>query len=104
MMVENIFEARYKHVGELMRMGAKIHISDRVAVIDGIDRLHSASVQCTDLRGGAALVVAALAAEGESVITSLRHIDRGYDLFEQKLRLLGADIKREGAKTDGKKI
>jgi len=104
MMVENIFEARYKHVGELMRMGAKIHISDRVAVIDGIDRLHSASVQCTDLRGGAALVVAALAAEGESVITSLRHIDRGYDLFEQKLRLLGADIKREGAKTDVKKI
>ena len=96
MMVENIFEARYKHVGELMRMGAQIDVSDRVAVIKGVRRLHGAAVQCTDLRGGAALVIAAAGAEGISCITGLRHIDRGYSDLELKLSLLGADIKREG--------
>ncbi len=103
MMVENIFEARYKHVGELMRMGAQIDLSDRVSVIKGVERLHGAAVECTDLRGGAALVIAALCAEGESVITKLRHIDRGYSNIEKKLRLLGADIKREGTAKGGKK-
>ena len=96
MMVENIFEARYKHVGELMRMGAQIDLSDRVSVIKGVKKLHGAAVECTDLRGGAALVIAALSAEGESIITRLRHIDRGYSDMENKLRLLGAEIKREG--------
>ena len=98
-MVENIFESRYKHVGELMRMGARIQISDRVAVIEGADSLYGAAVECTDLRGGAALIIAALSAEGESVITKLKHIDRGYSDIEKRFALLGADIKREGTKT-----
>jgi len=102
MMVENIFEARYKHVGELMRMGAQIDVSDRVSVIKGVNSLHGAAVECTDLRGGAALVTAALSAEGESIITKLKHIDRGYSCLEQKLRSLGAEIKKGGIKRSGK--
>lgn len=93
--VENIFESRYKHAGQLCRMGARIKIEGRVAVVEGTDRLHSASVQCTDLRGGAALVVAALAADGTSRITDIKHIDRGYENFEDNLRSLGARITRE---------
>ena len=92
---ENIFEARYKHAGELLRMGARIDINGRVAVIEGVETLHGAAVKCTDLRGGAALVVAALAAEGESRIYELRHIDRGYCGLEEGLRRLGAKIGRK---------
>ena len=92
--VENIFESRYRHVDELARMGADIRVDGRVAVVYGVPRLHGAGLRCTDLRGGAALVTAALGAEGESVITGLEHIDRGYDHLERELASLGADIRR----------
>lgn len=92
--VENIFESRYKHVPELCRMGADIKVEGRVALVHGVKKLHSANVCCTDLRGGAAIAVAALAAQGESEILQIEHIDRGYEAFEENLRGIGADIKR----------
>ena len=95
MFVETIFEARYKHAGELMRMGARIKTEGRVAVVEGIRRLHSAVVRSTDLRGGAALVIAALAADGVTEVQNIRHIDRGYARFDENLRSLGAKITRE---------
>ena len=90
-----MFESRYRHVDELARMGADIHVEGRVAVVYGVPALHGAQVQATDLRGGAALVVAALGAEGESRITGLHHIDRGYQDLVGDLTLMGADIRRE---------
>ena len=90
---ENIFQSRYRHVSQLARMGADIRLSGRTAVVRGTD-LHAAQVYSTDLRGGAALVVAALAAEGTSRIAQLEHIDRGYDRLEQALSQLGAQICR----------
>lgn len=92
--VENIFESRYKHVGELLRLGAHIKVEGRVAVVEGVERLSGAAVESTDLRGGAALVVAGLAAQGTTQISGLHHLDRGYENIEKNLALLGADIKR----------
>ncbi len=94
LIVENIFENRFKHVTELCRMGAQIKIEGRVAIIDGRERLYGAKVKCTDLRGGGALVVAGLGAKGTTVISSLSHIDRGYEKIEENFRNLGADIFR----------
>jgi UDP-N-acetylglucosamine 1-carboxyvinyltransferase len=94
LVVENLFETRYKYAGELKRMGADITVRGRTAIIRGVDRLHGASVTAEDLRGGAALVVAALKAEGRSSILDLSHVDRGYSDFEYKLKKLGATIKR----------
>ena len=91
---ENLFENRYRHVGELRRMGADIRVFGRVAVVNGVAALHGASVECTDWRGGAALCVAALAADGETRVGCLRHLDRGYENPERDLSLLGADIAR----------
>ena len=91
---ETIFESRYRHVEELVRMGADIHVAGRVAVVSGTERLYGARVRSTDLRGGAALCVAALAAEGESEIEEIFHIDRGYEDLSRDLRLLGAGIRR----------
>ena len=91
---ENIFENRYRHVDELTRMGADIQVAGRVAVVTGTQALHGTSLRCTDLRGGAALCVAALAAEGETHITEISHIDRGYQDIVGDLRALGADIAR----------
>ena len=88
--VENIFESRYRHVDELCRLGADIRVEGRVAVVCGVERLTGAAMECTDLRGGAAMVVGALAAEGESRIGSVRHIQRGYEDILRDLRLLGA--------------
>ena len=93
--IENIFENRYKHAGELARLGAKIKVEGRVAVVEGVPVLSGAQVECTDLRGGAALVVAALAAEGRTIITELHHLDRGYEGLERSLREAGASIRRE---------
>ena len=93
--IENIFESRYKHAGELMRLGAKIKVEGRVAVVEGVPVLSGAPVECTDLRGGAALVLAGLAAEGETSVTALHHIDRGYEAFEEALAGAGAVIRRE---------
>lgn len=92
--IENIFESRYKHAAELARMGAHISVEGRVAVVEGVKSLHGATVFCTDLRGGAALVCAALAAEGESEIARISHIERGYQNFDKNLSALGAIIKK----------
>ena len=91
---ENLFSSRYRHVDELARMGADIRTSGRVAVVLGVERLHGAAVRSTDLRGGAALCVAALAAEGETAVSDIAHIDRGYQSLEQDLTALGAQIRR----------
>ena len=92
--VENIFENRYRHAAELLRMGAKIRTSGRVAVVEGTEQLRAADVTCTDLRGGAALVIAALAAEGCSTIREIHHIDRGYEKIENSFAALGGEIRR----------
>lgn len=92
--VENIFEGRFKHVGELVRMGAKIKLEGRVALIDGVETLYGTRVECPDLRAGAALVVAGLAARGVTTVCSLKHIDRGYENIEACLKRVGADIER----------
>lgn len=91
--VENIFESRYKYTDELKRFGAKIKTEGKVAVVEGVDRLSGTAGKCTDLRGGAALVLAALAAEGESEIGEIRHILRGYEDITGNLSRIGADIK-----------
>ncbi len=91
---ENIFENRYRHVTELRSMGARIDVDGRTATVEGVSSLHGASVCAADLRGGAALVAAALGAEGKSIVTGLGHIDRGYEHFDENLRCLGADIHR----------
>jgi UDP-N-acetylglucosamine 1-carboxyvinyltransferase len=91
---ENIFDGRFKYAGELVRLGADIRISDRSAVVTGVERLTGAPIDAPDIRAGGALVLAALAAEGESEITGLEFIDRGYETIERYLSLLGADIKR----------
>ncbi|WP_302225563.1 UDP-N-acetylglucosamine 1-carboxyvinyltransferase [Veillonella magna] len=92
--METVFENRFMHVDELKKMGAQIRIEDRRAIVDGIQRLHGAEVRATDLRAGAALVCAGLAADGETKVTQLSHIDRGYDDLVGKLKRLGADIVR----------
>ncbi len=91
---ENVFDGRYNHVDELKRMGARIKVEGRTALIDGGVPLTGAPVAATDLRSGAALIIAALTADGESQISAVEHIDRGYDSFEQKLTSLGASIYR----------
>ncbi|KPU42852.1 UDP-N-acetylglucosamine 1-carboxyvinyltransferase 2 [Oxobacter pfennigii] len=91
---ESIYEARFKHVDELKRMGANIKVEGRAAIIDGIDRLSGASVKASDLRAGAALMIAGLIAEGNTEISDIKHIDRGYEYIEEKLNSLGANIKR----------
>lgn len=91
---ETIFENRFKHVDELIRMGAKIKVEGRTAIIRGMPKLTGAIVTATDLRAGGALVLAALAAEGVSEIENVYHIDRGYERLEEKLQSLGASISR----------
>lgn len=92
--VENLFETRFKHVPELIRMGADITVRGRSAFIRGVPSLKGADVFAGDLRGGAALTLAAISAEGQSSVSDLSHIDRGYSAFEFKLRALGARIRR----------
>jgi len=93
--IETVFESRYKHVEELMKMGANIKVDGRTAVVRGVKKLTGTEVKAGDLRGGAALVLAGLAAEGTTVVDNVKlHIDRGYDKLENKLAKLGADIHR----------
>lgn len=94
MIIENIFESRFKHIDEIRKMGASVTIDDRVAVVEGVERLTGADVRATDLRAGAALIIAGLMAEGTTCISNVKYIDRGYDHIENKLIALGADIKR----------
>ena len=94
---ETIFENRFMHVNELVRLGARIQVDGRVAIIEGLDgtaRLSGAAVLATDLRASASLVIAGLVAEGDTVVERIYHLDRGYDRMEAKLRALGADIER----------
>lgn len=90
--VENIFENRYKYVNELLRMGANITIEGKTAIIQGVDKLNAAKLEVKDLRGGAALIEAALVADGESEITGVKYIERGYEKIAQKLTSVGAII------------
>ena len=91
---ETIFENRFTHVAELRRMGADIEADGRTAIVKGVARLSAAPVMATDLRASASLILAGLAAEGQTVISRIYHLDRGYDSIEQKLSALGADIRR----------
>lgn len=95
LMVENLFENRYKYTVQLNKMGARITVKDRVALVKGVRKLHGGAVTAEDLRGGAALVLAALGAEGETVVSGINHIDRGYFRLEEDLCALGASVKRE---------
>jgi UDP-N-acetylglucosamine 1-carboxyvinyltransferase len=95
-LTETIFENRYMHVPELARMGADIRVSGRTAVVRGVERLVGAPVMATDLRASMSLVLAGLAAEGETTVTRVYHLDRGYERLEEKLQAVGADIERIG--------
>ena len=92
--VENVFENRFMHANELMRMGADIQIDGNQAFCNGHEYLTGAPVMATDLRASASLVLAALMAKGQTVVDRIYHIDRGYERIEDKLRALGADIQR----------
>ena len=94
--VENIFENRFMHVQELARMGANIKVDGRTATVRGKTALSSAAVMCSDLRASASLVLAAMVAEGETILDRVYHIDRGYERIEEKLRGVGAEIRRLG--------
>jgi UDP-N-acetylglucosamine 1-carboxyvinyltransferase len=92
---ENIFSGRFRYIDELVRMGADIRTEDHYAIVRGVERLSGAPVRAHDIRAGAALVVAGLGAEGETVVADAHHIDRGYDRFVEKLRSIGADVERQ---------
>lgn len=92
--VENIFESRFKHIDEIRKMGAKVTIDDRMAAVQGVECLYGSTVKASDLRAGAALIIAGLMAKGTTEIYNVEYIDRGYDRIENKLISLGADISR----------
>ncbi len=94
-LTENVFEARFLFVAELNRMGSQIRVEGHHAVIRGVDRLSAAPVRALDIRAGAAMVIAALAADGVTQIEDMYHVDRGYQDFEAKLTSLGAEVRRE---------
>jgi len=95
--LETVFENRFMHVDELLRMGANIKTSGgRAALIEGVDKLYGCQVRATDLRAGAAMVLAGLVADGTTEITDIYHIDRGYENLVTKMTALGADIQRVG--------
>jgi len=92
--IENIFENRFMHVQELQRMGAKIRLNGNAAMVTGVEYLTGAPVMATDLRASASLILAGLAAKGETLVERIYHVDRGYERIEEKFSMLGADIKR----------
>jgi len=91
---ETIFENRFMHVNELARLGARIEVDGKLAVVNGVAQLSGATVMATDLRASASLVIAGLVADGQTTVERIYHLDRGYDRMEAKLRQLGADIER----------
>ena len=95
LITENIFENRFRQAAELRRLGADITVSGRRAEIWGVDRLRGTMLNATDLRGGAAMIIAGLCAEGETVVRDDGHVTRGYERFDRKLRSLGADVNLE---------
>ncbi len=101
---ESIFENRFKYMDELARMGAVVRVEGNTAIITGVDRLSGARVCAPDLRAGAALVIAALAAEGVTTIDDIRYIQRGYEKFEEKLRSLGAEIEKVNSEKEARKF
>ncbi len=94
MVTENIFAGRFRYIDELVRMGAEIRAEGRHAVVRGVDRLSGAPVRAHDIRAGAALVIAGLAADGETVISNAHHVDRGYEDLAGKLSSVGAKVAR----------
>jgi UDP-N-acetylglucosamine 1-carboxyvinyltransferase len=96
LVTENIFENRFMHVQELVRMGANIKVDGRTATVRGPAKLSAAAVMCSDLRASASLVLAALVADGESILDRVYHMDRGYEQIEEKLQSVGAEIQRMG--------
>jgi UDP-N-acetylglucosamine 1-carboxyvinyltransferase len=92
--IENIFENRFMHVQELQRMGAQIQLNGNTAIVTGVERLTGAPVMATDLRASASLILAGLAADGETSVERIYHVDRGYERIEEKFSMLGADIRR----------
>jgi UDP-N-acetylglucosamine 1-carboxyvinyltransferase len=100
---ESVFDSRYMHVGEFKRMGCKIDIQGNTVVITGVPQLTGAEVIASDLRAGAALILLGLAAEGESVVSALKHVWRGYERLMEKMTSLGADIELlDTGETNGK--
>ena len=93
LVTESVWNSRYQYVDELKRMGAHIQVDDKTAVVEGVDHLTGAPIQACDLRAGAAMVIAALAAQGQSEISCVQYIERGYEDIVEKLRALGADIR-----------
>jgi UDP-N-acetylglucosamine 1-carboxyvinyltransferase len=91
---ETIFENRFMHVNELLRLGAQVDIDGHTAIVRGVESLSGATVMATDLRASASLVIAGLVADGQTVVDRIYHLDRGYDRMEAKLRALGADVER----------
>jgi UDP-N-acetylglucosamine 1-carboxyvinyltransferase len=94
MITENLFEARFRFVQEIARLGAQVRVDGHHAFVRGIPQLSGAPVQASDIRSGAALVLAGLAADGETIVHDVQHIDRGYHRFDHALRTLGADVRR----------
>ena len=90
--IENIFENRYKYVQELNKMGAKITVEGKSAIIRGVRKIYGATVKATDLRGGATLVLAGLVAKGQTTVTNVEHILRGYEALDRKLNKIGANV------------
>ena len=101
---ESIWENRFKYTGELARMGAEIRIESNIAIITGVPRYTGAVVSAPDLRAGAALVIAGLAADGITVVDDIHYIQRGYECFEEKLKKLGAKIEKIDNEFDRKKF
>ena len=101
---ESIFENRFKYADELSRMGACIKVEGNSAIIDGVEKLTGARVSAPDLRAGAALVIAGLAAEGITIVDDIVYIQRGYENFEEKLRSLGAEIERVSSEKEIQKF
>ncbi len=95
LITETIFENRFMHVNELMRLGARIEVDGHTALVTGVPRLSGATVMATDLRASASLVIAGMVADGQTVVDRIYHLDRGYDRMEAKLRAIGADIERQ---------
>ena len=97
---ETIFENRFMHVQELVRLGAKIQLQSDTAIVDGVKKLYGAPLMATDLRASASLIIAALRAEGTSTIRRVYHLDRGFDKIEEKLKSCGAAIERKRDKNE----
>ena len=91
---ESVWDNRFQYVGQLLRMGANIQVDGKVAVIEGVDRLTGCEVKATDLRAGAALIIAGMVSDGITTVENIQYIDRGYEDVVKKLTALGADIKR----------